>query len=192
MKDIKELRQAMHEIDPIHVARWSPRAFSNQEVPESVLYSIFEAARWAPSAANIQPWHFIYARTAEDRDTFLQFINPNNARWCKEAPVLVAVMSKIDAERFGGYNIAHAFDTGTAWGFLALEAARKGLVTHAMGGFDREQAKQLLDIPENYEVHAIVAVGYHGETESLPEDLREREIPSGRKAIDEFTSEGRF
>lgn len=191
MTSVKEFRTASHDIDPIYLKRWSPRSFLNKEVPESVLRSIFEAARWAPSAANMQPWHFVIARNEKDHEKFLSFINENNVAWCKNAPVLIAVTSKMDSERFGD-NVTHAFDTGAAWGFLALEATRQGLSTHGMGGFDREQAKEVLQIPDNYAVQAVIALGYRGDKETLDEKFHDREIPSNRKETDEFISEGMF
>lgn len=185
-------RVAAHDIDSVYLKRWSPRSFANKDVDQPTLNSLFEAARWAPSAANIQPWQFIYAKSAEDRETFLSFIKDGNISWCKHAPVLIAVVSKCNWPKGNDLNPTHAFDTGTAWGYLALEAARKGLIAHAMGGFNREKAKQVLLLPENYQVHAIVAVGYQGYKESLNEKYHEREIPSNRKAIEEFIYEGKF
>lgn len=190
MVALDKFRMASYDIDPIYLKRWSPRSFLNKDVPEDVLYSVFEAARWAPSAANMQPWRFIVARSKADREKFLTFINEGNVAWCDKAPVLVAVVSKMNSER--GENVTHAFDTGAAWGFLALEAARKGLVTHAMGGFNREQAKEVLHIPENYAIHAIVALGYQGEKEVLQEKFQEREKPSDRNEVGEFLFEGTF
>ncbi|WP_047981102.1 nitroreductase family protein [Ornithinibacillus contaminans] len=192
MKELQDYRTADYEIDPIYLKRWSPRSFLEKDVPEQVLYSLFEAARWAPSAANVQPWRFVVARTVVDRERFLTFINDGNKAWCRKAPVLVAVISKAVEERFGGKNPSHAFDTGTAWGFLALEAARKGLVTHAMGGFNRQEAKKLLQIPEGFDVQAIVAIGYQGDKAELNETLQEREIPSNRHRVEDFTFEGLF
>ncbi|MBT2217622.1 nitroreductase family protein [Virgibacillus dakarensis] len=186
MIEVEAFRKASYDIDPIYVNRWSPRSFLDKEVPEDILHSVFEAARWAPSAANIQPWRFVTARKQTDRERFLTFINEGNVAWCKKAPVLIAVISKTDSETTGGHNQAHAFDTGTAWGYLALEAFRKGLITHAMGGFDREKAKEVLNIPENYNVHAIVALGYKGEKDLLMEQYRDREKPSSRKEVEEF------
>lgn len=191
MMEVKEFREASYDIDPIYVNRWSPRSFIDKEVSNDILHSVFEAARWAPSAANKQPWRFILARAKEDRDKFLSFINEGNVTWCKKAPVLIALLSKTDNEN-GSPNPTHAFDTGTSWGFLALEAYRKGLITHAMGGFDRDKAKEVLSIPENYTVHAIVALGYHGEKELLDEPYRGREEPSNRKELHELLSEGKF
>src|SRR5699024_4274146 len=154
MIDMTKFRQAAFDIDPAFINRWSPRSFQDKEVPNDVLHSVFEAARWAPSAANLQPWRFVFARSDKDRDTFLSFINEGNVAWCKKAPVLIAVISKTDRAP-GKNNRTHAFDTGAAWGYLALEASRKGLITHGMGGFDREKAKDVLNIPENYTVNAI-------------------------------------
>lgn len=192
MTDVNQFRKTRYDIDPIYIKRWSPRSFSNQKVSEEVLSSVFEAARWAPSAANVQPWRFVFASTEQDKETFLSFINEGNVVWCKNAPVLIAVISKMEEERFGGNNPAHAFDTGTAWGFLSLEAARKGLITHAMGGFNKEKAKEALSIPNGYQVHAIVALGYQGEKSSLEEAYQKREVPSPRNEVETFVSEGVF
>jgi nitroreductase len=192
MTDVNQFRKTRYDIDPIYIKRWSPRSFSNQKVSEEVLSSVFEAARWAPSAANVQPWRFVFASSEQDKETFLSFINEGNVVWCKNAPVLIAVISKMEEERFGGNNPAHAFDTGTAWGFLSLEAARKGLITHAMGGFNKEKAKEALSIPVGYQVHAIVALGYQGEKSSLEEAYQKREVPSPRNEVETFVSEGVF
>src|SRR5690625_3772579 len=124
MENIEKYRKADYEIDPIYIKRWSPRAFSDRQVTEDVLFSLFEAARWAPSAANIQPWRFVFARSENDRKKFLSFINEGNVIWCNKAPVLVAVISK-EKRDSGQINPTHAFDTGTAWGYLTLEAIRK-------------------------------------------------------------------
>ncbi len=186
-------RRADYPIDEIYLERWSSRAFSNKEVEEEKLFSLFEAARWAPSASNIQPWRFIYAQTEEDRKRFLTFINDGNVTWCKEAPVLVAVVAHMHFdEESDDINPTHAFDAGTAWGFLSLEAIRKGLMTHAMGGFNRKKAKEVLHIPDNYTVLAIVAVGYKGDQATLPEALQKREVPSNRKKVNTFVYEGLF
>lgn len=190
---VNKHRQTEYDIDPIYTQRWSSRSFTNEEVPEDVLYSLFEAARWAPSAANAQPWRFIIARTKADRQKFLSFINEGNIIWCDKAPVLVAVVSHTKW-KYGGKddNPTHAFDTGAAWGFLSLEATRKGLVAHGMGGFNRTKAMETLNIPDDYDIHAIIAIGYRGDKQHLTPKLQEREIPSSRKKIEEFLSEGTF
>jgi nitroreductase len=184
-------RQAEFDIDPVYVRRWSPRSFSSAQVDDDTLLSLFEAARWAPSANNEQPWQFIVARTEAEKTVFLGFINEGNRLWCDKAPVIALALSNRINSR-GRPNRTHAFDTGAAWGFMALEATRKGLVTHAMGGFDADKARASLGILEDYEAHAVIAIGYQGDEEALPENLREREKPSDRKPVAQMLHSGTF
>jgi len=186
----ESFRQPAYNIDPVFIQRWSPRSFADKDVPEETLFSLFEAARWAPSALNLQPWRFIVARTKEDLETFHSFILPGNLAWCRNAPALAVLASMTTSDR--GDNRAHAFDAGTAWGYLALEATRKGLITHAMGGFDREKARAALGVPDDVELHVVIAIGYQGEKEALPETLQEREQPNGRRPLNETVFEGSF
>ncbi|MDR9798028.1 nitroreductase family protein [Aeribacillus pallidus] len=190
MTQTKLARQAEYEIDSIYLKRWSPRSFLTKEVPEDVLLSLFEAARWAPSAFNFQPWRFIIARTEEDRKRFMSFIGEFNQIWCKNVPVFALIISKKTSER--GEIGSHAFDSGAAWGYLSLEATRKGLITHPMTGIDFEKARQVLNIPEEYAINALIAIGYQGEKEALPESLQEREAPTPRRPIKESIFEGLF
>lgn len=185
-------RKADHAIDPVYLERWSPRAFSTRPVEEEKLNSIFEAARWAPSANNLQPWRFIVGQTEEERKAFLSVLFEGNVAWCERVPVFVAVVSKTTVNEEGDKNPFYSFDTGAAWGFLALEAYRQGLITHGMGGFDREKAREVLNIPDEYDIEAIIAVGYHDPEAPLPEQLQEREKPSARKPIEEFVFKGSF
>lgn len=184
--DINNYRQADHPIEDFFLKRWSPRSFSDQNVEETTLFSVLEAARWAPSGSNKQPWRFILARTEEDREKYYSFINEGNLAWCKKAPVLVLIIS--DSEASG----SHAFDAGTSWGYLALQAMHKGLVTHAMGGFDKEKAREVLNIPPQFALHAIIAVGYQDEKEKLAESYQEREKPSPRRPLKETVFEGEY
>lgn len=184
-------RKADYDIDQIFLDRWSPRAYDDKEVPEDILYSIFEAARWAPSASNEQPWRFIIARTKADREKFYPFIMEGNRIWCEKAPVIAVIIgNKITSK--GQPNGAVAFDTGAAWSYLALEAARKGLVTHAMGGIFKDKAREILEIPEEYEVFAAITIGYEGKKEDLADVLQEREQASDRRPIKETVFEGSF
>ena len=189
---VQTKRKAAYAIDEAYINRWSPRAFSTKEVEEEKLNAIFEAARWAPSAANWQPWNYIVARKEEDRATFLSFINENNVEWCKRTPVLVLAISKKTRNEEGDPNPWHAFDAGTAWGYLSLEAYRQGLITHGMGGFDKEKARELLEVPAEYDINAVVAVGYHDPTTLLSDRNQQREVPSDRKPIESFVFEGKF
>ncbi len=187
---VNDFRKPDFEISPQFINRWSPRSFVEKDISEEVLFSVFEAARWAPSASNMQPWRFVIARTQEDLEKFHSFIVPGNLTWAKHASALAVIISETKTER--GENAWHAFDAGTAWSHLALEAANKGLVTHAMGGFDKEKARQVLNVPDEYALHAVIAIGFQGEKDALPENLQEREIPSGRRPLKESLFEGTF
>ncbi len=184
--NINDYRKPDYPIDDIFLKRWSPRSFSEQEVDEETLMSVLEASRWAPSASNKQPWRFIIARTEEDRKKFQSFIMDGNLAWCDKAPAYVLIISDTEV---GG---THGFDTGTAWGYLALQAMQKGLITHAMGGFYKDKAREVLNIPEQYAIHAVVAIGYQDEKEKLEEKFQEREQPSDRRPLTETVMEGEF
>ncbi|GAA0447197.1 nitroreductase family protein [Lentibacillus halophilus] len=183
--DIQQFRQADHDIDPIYINRWSPRSFLDKDVPEDVLLRVFEAARWAPSSGNIQPWRFILARTKEDRETFHSFVMDGNRKWCERAPVLTLIIS--DKE-----TATHAFDAGTAWGYLSLQAAKEGLITHGMAGFYKDKARELLNIPDEFDIQALIAIGYQGEKDILDQELQEREKPSDRRPVQDSLMEGSF
>ncbi|MEW9673314.1 nitroreductase family protein [Ammoniphilus sp. 3BR4] len=187
---VEKFRQPTYEIDPVFLNRWSPRSFLEKEVPQDVLLSLFEAARWAPSAFNLQPWRFILARTKEDREKFYPFIGEFNRTWCEKAPVLALIISKVASDN--GPNRSHSFDTGSAWGYLALEAVKKGLITHPMTGFDFDKAREALNVPEDYAIEALIAIGYQGEKNALPDHLQQREQPSPRRPLEESLFEGGF
>ncbi|RXT07896.1 nitroreductase family protein [Ammoniphilus sp. CFH 90114] len=187
---VEKFRQPTYDINPIFLNRWSPRSFLEKDVPEDVLLSLFEAARWAPSAFNLQPWRFILARTKEDREKFYTFIGEFNRTWCENAPVLALIVSQNTTDK--GKNKSHSFDAGSAWGYLSLEAVNKGLITHPMTGFDFDQAREVLNVPEEYSIEALIAIGYQGENNSLPENLQQREQPSPRRELRESLFEGGF
>ncbi|NEW06474.1 nitroreductase family protein [Paenibacillus sp. SYP-B3998] len=189
--EIENNRQPDHEINPQFLTRWSPRSFKEQEVPENVLLSLFEAARWSPSGSNLQPWRFIIARSIEERAKFHPFIAAGNREWCEKAPVLAVLVSHTKTAN-GNTNPSHAFDAGTSWGYLALEAANQGLITHAMGGFDRQQAREALGVPEDYDIHAVIAIGYRGPIDALADKFQEREVPSNRQPLDSFLFAAEF
>jgi len=184
------VRQTEHKIDPIFTERWSPRAFQEKPVPEEKLMRLFEAARWAPSAFNHQPWRFILLTSQEDKERFYPCISEGNLAWCRKVPVLVLIISEIN--RDGAPNPSHSFDTGAAWGYLSLAATMEGLATHPMTGFDFHQARSILNIPDEYAIQALVAIGYQGSAEQLDEPLRQREFPKGRRPLDELLYAGRF
>lgn len=189
-EEVRDRRAADHEITPVFLNRWSPRAFSDRPVSDEDLNGVLEAARWAPSSNNEQPWRFVVARTPEHLAVFHQFLNPSNQVWASRAPALVLVASSKQRGN-GSPNGAHAFDAGTAWGYMTIEAAAKGLWTHAMGGFNRDEARRLLNLPDHFEPHAVMAIGYKGDPAQLPEGQRERERPNGRRPLAESVYEGK-
>lgn len=192
---VKDIRVAEHPVDPQFTGRWSPRAFADQPLSRADVLSLLEAARWAPSAANNQPWRFVWALKGEAAfDAIAASLVPFNKAWAEKAAALIVVASKTVVEKDEGAvpNIVHAFDTGAAWGYLALQAHLNGLVAHAMGGFDHAAAGAAVALPENHALHAVVAVGVQGDVASLPEGLRAREVPSPRLSLDAVAKHGSF
>ena len=179
----KTQRTTNYPISDVILNRWSPRAFATTPVADDVLYRLFEAARYAPSANNFQPWRFIVAKTPEQLEVFHSFLNEGNLLWAKKAPVLVLLISE---KNYG----MHGFDAGAAWGFLALQATKEGLITHPMGGMSRDKAREVLGVPEEFDIQIAIAIGYQGDATELPEHLQARETPSTRKPLDDILFEG--
>jgi nitroreductase len=193
MIDGSEKRKADYPIDELFLDRWSPRAMSGEALTDEELMTLFEAARWAPSSYNNQPWRMLYARRDTERwPTFLSLLVEGNQAWAKDAAALVLFVSKETFDFNGQPYPTHSFDTGAAWENLALQATLKGLVAHGMQGFDYERARAELNIPEGFRVEAMAAVGRPGDPATLPEQLREREEPSPRKPLAEIICEGAF
>ncbi len=191
--EVKNIRKPEHEINPLILSRWSPRSMTGEEITDEQLMTLFEAARLAPSSYNNQPWRFIYAkRDTKYWDTIFNLMVEFNQSWTKNAAVLLVVISHKNFEHNNKPSVTHSFDTGAAWENLALQAASMGLVTHGMQGFDYEMAKKELEIPENYSVEAMVAIGKKGRKEDLPKELQERETPSVRKPLRDIIMEGKF
>lgn len=190
-------REASHPIDPLFLERWSPRAFDGSQIPDTDLKTIFEAARWAPSAFNSQPWRFLYAkRGGPDWQRFLGLLIPWNQGWAHSASVLVYILS--DRTPMTGKDgtsqpsRTHSFDAGSAWMSLALQATRIGYHAHGMSGIEYKRAYAELGIPERYRVEAACVIGRIGDPAMLDEKLRAREHPSNRKPLDELIFEGGF
>lgn len=186
-------RKAEHPIEPLLLRRWSPRAMSGEPISDEEMLALFEAARWAPSTYNEQEWRFLYAR----RDTpqwplLFDLLAEGNRLWCQRAAMLVVILAHKVFQRNGKSNPVHLFDCGCAFENLALQGMSMGLVVHGMQGFDFDKARTVLGVPEDYAVAAMFAVGRPGDPAQLPETLREREIPSGRKLVSELICEGPF
>jgi len=193
LPDPRDHRQPEHPVEPIIVNRWSPRAMSGQPLKEPELLTLFEAARWAPSSYNEQEWRFLYAlQDTRNWPTFFDLLVPANQVWCSKAAVLIVVVSHNVFTHNGKPNPVHTFDAGAAFENLALQGTHMGLVVHGMAGFDYNKARTALRIPADYTIEAMVAVGRPGDPADLPPELREREIPTGRKSIREIACEGVF
>ena len=187
------VRKAQYSIDPIFINRWSPRAMSGEDITQTELMSLFEAAHWAPSSFDGQPWRFIYAhRNTPEWDTLFNLLVPANGIWAKNAAVLMVIVSRDTFEYNNKPARTHSFDTGSAWMSLALQASIMGLVAHGMEGFDYARARTDLQIPDGYTVEAMVAIGRQGDKDLLPPDLQKAETPSDRKPVVEVIFEGTF
>ncbi|MFO0660104.1 MAG: nitroreductase family protein [Polyangiaceae bacterium] len=185
-------RVAEAPIDPIFLRRWSPRAMSGAPITRDEINALLEAARWAPSAANFQPWRFVVAlRDTPAFDKFFDLLADGNKTWCQRAGALVLVTSYTLTDK-GQPLRTHAFDTGAAWVSFALQGSMMGLVVHGMGGFDYDRARDVVKLPAGHEVHAMVAVGHPGNVDDLAEHLRPREVPNARKHVTEFAFDGEF
>jgi nitroreductase len=167
-------------------SRWSPRAFSSKPVDHEELMALLEAARHAPSCTNEQPWRFIVADRADRLAKMHRVLNEGNQVWATKAPVLILITAKKNFEKTGKDNHWKMFDAGTAWGYFSLEAERRGLVTHAMGGFDREKTRRVFAIDDDLEIITIIAVGYYGDKNELSEFNQNREHPQPRKTLEDI------
>jgi nitroreductase len=166
---------------------------SGEPVEREVLMTLFEAARWAPSSNNNQPWRFLFARReAKDWPLFFSLLNEGNRLWAHRAACLVVVISKKTFDFNEKPARTHAYDAGAAWENLALQGSFLGLVVHGMQGFDYERARTELRVPDLYEVEAMIAIGRPGNQEDLPPHLQEREFPSLRKSLTAIVAEGPF
>jgi nitroreductase len=181
---------------PVHdliAERWSPRAFSDKPVAPDVLASLFEAARWAPSSSNEQPWVYIVA-TKDDAENFARLVSvlvPFNVTWAQHAPVLALAVAELAFAKSGTPNRNALYDVGAASAWLTVEATSRGIFVHQMAGYDPDKARQVFQIPTAWEPIAAMAIGYPGDPESLPQPLGDREVaPRTRKPISAFVMSG--
>jgi nitroreductase len=187
-----QARQAAHAVDPIFIDRWSPRAMSGMPITEAELMVLFEAARWAPSSSNYQPWRMLYGlRDSSHWPVFLGLLNEGNQRWAQHGAALVLFISKTTLDD-GRMSRSHMFDTGAAWENFALQGSLRNLVVHGMLGFDHERARSELKVPADFQVDAMAAVGKPGDLQLLPEQLRAREQPSDRRPLAQTVCAGPF
>ena len=190
-------RNAHHAVEPLFLERWSPRAYDGSAIGDEDLASLFEAARWAPSAFNAQPWRFLHARRdTPDWERFLGGLIAFNQSWVSHASVLIYALSDTLVDGKPGDapkpSYSHSFDVGAAWALLALQATRLGFQAHGMTGVDFDKAREALGVPERYRIEAAIAVGRQGDKSILPEGLQAREAPSDRKPVEAFAFEGKL
>jgi len=184
-----------HPIHELLARRWSPHAFAERAVEREKLASLLEAARWAPSSYNEQPWVFIVATKDEPEEysRLLSCLVEGNQRWAKSAPVLMLSVAKLNFDR-GGKPNAHAWhDVGLAAMSLVVQATALGLWVHQMAGIEPEKARELYRIPEGWEAVAGFALGYYGDANALSDRLRQRETaPRSRKPLESFVFTGQW
>jgi nitroreductase len=186
-------RTSQYPVKTLILNRWSPRAMSGESLEDATLMALFEAARWAPSSYNGQPWRFVYAKrgTAFWQPLF-DCLVPFNQSWAKNAAALVIVCSRTTFELNNKPSRTHSFDTGAACENLALQGSAMGLVVHAMEGFDYDKAANVTNVPKEYRVEVMFALGKPGNISDLPKELQEREVLSDRKPLAEIVFEGTF
>lgn len=191
--EVSVLRKPTYPIHPLLLDRWSPRSMTGEAMSEEELLPLFEAARWAPSCFNNQPWRFLIAkRDTADWNLFYDLMIPFNQQWTKNAAVLVVVVSKNTFDRNNKPCVTHSYDTGASWMNLAIEGTARGYVVHGMQGFDYEKARKVLEIPEDHTVEAMAAIGKRAPKEKLPPEMQEKEVPSDRRPLSEILIHGKF
>ncbi len=182
--EIPKGRKSTYPIDSIFLNRYSPRAMTGDSLQKEDILLLLEAARWAPSSYNNQPWRFAFALKEDARwSSFLNLLVPFNQNWAQNASALLILISKKTFEHNGKWSKTHSFDTGAAWAFLALQGSMRGLVVHGMEGFNYEKAHMLLNLSEDYQIEAMAAIGHKASSLTLSKDLREKEKPSTRKPL---------
>ena len=193
-QSIEEINEVKHApgvdgVLPLFHTRWSPRSFSDREVSSADLAKVFEAARWAASSYNEQPWRFLVGTCgSEAYKKIFDSLMPFNQMWAAKAPVLILGVAKTKFSHNDSPNRVALYDLGAAASYLTLQAAALGLSTHQMAGFDPEAARKAFGVPDDYIIGAVIALGYQGEPASLPnEQLRTQETaPRTRKSFKDF------
>ncbi|WP_296077900.1 nitroreductase family protein [uncultured Agrobacterium sp.] len=188
-------RDTDYPVDPLFLDRWSPRAYDGKPMPKDDVLTILDAARWAPSASNQQPWRFVYGLNGSaEWEDFVGLLMEGNQRWAKNSSALIVILSRTYNLRDGEKKPAatHSFDAGAAWFALAMQAHKLGYHAHGMAGIFKDKIVDQLGVPEGYAVEAMVAIGKIAHKSTLPDDLAEREVPSQRLPLSQIAFEGKF
>jgi nitroreductase len=188
----RKAAETTYAIEELLKQRWSPRAFSDRPVEPEKLLRLWEAARWAASCANEQPWYFIVATKQDEAEyaRLLSCLRENNQQWARQAPVLMASVAKLAFDANGQPNRYAFHDVGLAVANLITQATALGLFVHQMAGFYPEKVRELYGVPEAFEPVAGIVLGYPGDPSLLPEDLKQRELaPRVRRPIESFVFE---
>ncbi len=174
--------------------RWSPRAFSEKNIEKEKIHSILEAARWAPSAFNEQPWRFIVGQKGDTTyDSILSTLVDWNIIWASKAPVLILNIANKTFTQNGNQNVTFKYDLGQSVGLMIIEVVNQGLVSHQMSGFSADKAAELFNIPNDYQAVSVTAIGYYGDVKDLPEDMAAMELkPRERNELKSIVFEGEF
>ena len=188
----KNKRVPRFNINEMFIDRWSSRSFSSQKITQEQIDTLFEAAHWAPSSGNRQPWRFVYATDGEQRERFNSILSDSNALWAPKAAMLVLVFAETKNEE--GRNIRTGlFDTGAAWMSLALQANQIGLNTRAMGGIDLDAAYDVAGVPKDrFTSVCAIAVGYRGTKDDIYPRMVKNDFANNRKDFQEITFKNKF
>ena len=196
MPEIDKRADTTYPIHDFLSNRWSPRAFADHPIPPDVLGSLFEAARWAPSSRNLQPWHFVFAARHRDADGFARILSTligMNKKWAQHASALLIAVTEPNPEDLEGGNPYAHYDVGQAMAHLSIQAMACGLHIHQMGGFRRDKAREVLEIPSQFEPVVSAAIGYLGPPATLSKSIRERELaPRTRHPLSEIAFGGKW
>ncbi len=191
-ENLKNSRVTSAAVEPMFVERWSSKAFADKPLTDDQIAALFEAAHWAPSASNRQPWAFVYATDGPDRERFNSVLNENNRLWASGAAMIVFVFARTVDDEGNKIRTAH-FDTGAAWMSLALQANRMGLNTRAMGGIDLEAAYDTADVPRaTFETICAIAVGTRGTDADLHPRMVKQNFANDRKDVAEVVFKGKY
>jgi len=189
-------RAAETPVSALFMQRWSSRAMTGEPIPDEILFALFEAARYAPSSFNSQPWRFVYARRGTPEfERFVGFLSEFNQSWAKDASALVLIASQAAFVSQQGKDLvsgSSSFDAGAAWASLALQASLLGWTTRAMAGFDKELARVGVNAPDGVKIEAMIAVSKRGDASQLSPDKQAMEKPNARKKIAEIVFSGAF